>query len=176
VTGTWKGRGEVAGEIQRGFGRAFMAFLWANAGLVALAGAWRGTLPLELSLPAGLALAGIPTLLWTRTATRGSAPVIGSTALACLVALLVAAFRHDRGMSLQIDLHMYFFACLAICVGWLNWRAILAYGFWSPRTTFSSGCSTRAPSFRTATRSGGSPSMPASWPWRGLSSSGSSGT
>jgi methyl-accepting chemotaxis protein len=121
-------RNEIVSEVQAGFGRAFMGFLWLNAGLVVVAGAWRGTLPLEASLVTGFVLAGVPTLLWWLQGAGGSSAVVGSTALSGLVALLVAAFRQTGGMSLQIDMHMYFFACMAICVGWLNWRAIFAFG------------------------------------------------
>jgi methyl-accepting chemotaxis protein len=121
-------RQEVVSEIQRGFGRAFVAFLWVNALLVVGVGHWRETLGLDISVPVVLALAAVPTLMWCFQGAGGSTPVVGSIALACFVALLVAAFRSSGGMSLQIDMHMYFFACMAICVGWLNWRAILAFG------------------------------------------------
>ncbi|WP_157213405.1 hypothetical protein [Rhizobium sp. CF122] len=43
---------------------------------------------------------------------------------AALVALLVYSFS---GSPLQIDIHMYFFATLAICAAWIDWRAIIAY-------------------------------------------------
>lgn len=44
-------------------------------------------------------------------------------ALAAQVALVVLVFR---GHDLQIDLHMYFFATLAISAGWCDWRAVVA--------------------------------------------------
>jgi methyl-accepting chemotaxis protein len=122
-------RGDALDQMQRGFARAFLAFLWLNAAIVVLAAAWRGTIPLAVILPGAIALAGLPGLCWRVAALRASTPAIGSVALASLVALLVAAFRPiGAGAALQLDLHMYFFACMAMCVGWLNWRAILAYG------------------------------------------------
>jgi methyl-accepting chemotaxis protein len=55
--------------------------------------------------------------------------VIASVALAALVALLVAAFRStDGGPSLQLDMHMYFFACMAATVCWMSAPAIVAFG------------------------------------------------
>lgn len=114
--------------IRLSFGKACIAFLWLNAAVVAGAGAWRGTLPLVPTLICVAVLAGIPTLLAIRNPAGVSTRTISSMALAGLVALLVAAFKPDGSARiLQIDMHMYFFACLAIVAAWLDWRALVAY-------------------------------------------------
>jgi methyl-accepting chemotaxis protein len=120
---------EAVFAIRRSFAPVFMAFLWANGALVVAAGWWRDTIPVSLLLVAAVALAGVPTLAWRVAALRPSTPAIGAAALAALVALLVAAFRQtETGPALQIDMHMYFFASMAVCVGWVDWRAILSFG------------------------------------------------
>ncbi|MDJ1158999.1 methyl-accepting chemotaxis protein [Chelatococcus sp. SYSU_G07232] len=114
-------------EIQQGFGRAFVGFLWLNVLLGVLAAWWRETLPVGLVLGAGVVFAGVPTLVWALRGAKGAA-VIGSLGLAALVALLVGIFMPTgRGPALQIDMHMYFFACMAACVGWLDRRAVIAF-------------------------------------------------
>jgi methyl-accepting chemotaxis protein len=45
-------------------------------------------------------------------------------AMAALVGLLVYSFA---GHPYQADMHMYFFACLAVCAGWCDWRAIVSF-------------------------------------------------
>ena len=56
----------------------------------------------------------------TGPATR----IVTSLTLAGQTALLVFTFE---GSHLQIDMHMYFFATLAITAAWLDWRAVVAY-------------------------------------------------
>ena len=115
-------------EIQAGFGRAFIVFLWFNAVLCTACALWRDTVPLELLMPVVLAMPLVPTVLWASSRFRALTPIVGSLALASLVALLVAIFRPaGSGPVLQIDMHMYFFACMAFCVGWLDWRSIVAF-------------------------------------------------
>ena len=64
------------------------------------------------------------TLLWCRDRTGATTRMVTSMANAATVAILVFAFQ---GSPLQIDLHMYFFASLAICAAWIDWRAIIGY-------------------------------------------------
>ena len=64
------------------------------------------------------------TLLWSRDRTGATTRMVTSMANAATVAILVFAFQ---GSPLQIDLHMYFFASLAICAAWIDWRAIIGY-------------------------------------------------
>lgn len=65
-----------------------------------------------------------PTFLWMRDRTGPATRISTSMANAASVAILVYTFS---GSSLQIDLHMYFFASLAICAAWIDWRAITGF-------------------------------------------------
>ena len=56
--------------------------------------------------------------------TGSTTRIVTSMALAAQTAILVYAFE---GSPLQIDMHMYFFALLAVAAAWLDWRGIVAY-------------------------------------------------
>ena len=104
------------------FGRFFMAFMWGNAALVAGAVFYMGQ-PAALAwvFAAGL-LALVPGLLHWRTGCSPLTRYVSSAAIAGQVALLLNAFA---GSAYQLDIHMYFFATLAIVAGWCDWRAIM---------------------------------------------------
>ena len=100
------------------------ALLWVNLLLVCAAGT---VSPGGFSLPAALSsalIALVATGLWTRDKAGPTTRIVNAMALAAQVSLLVFAFE---GSSYQIDMHMYFFAALAICAAWIDWRAIIAY-------------------------------------------------
>ena len=63
-------------------------------------------------------------VLWLKDNTGPATRITSGFVLAAQVALLVYDFS---GSELQLDMHMYFFACLAICAGWVDWRPILAF-------------------------------------------------
>ncbi len=77
-----------------------------------------------LSVAAGLLIVASATALWWRERTGATTRIVTSMAQAATVAILVYDFS---GSPLQIDLHMYFFASLAICAAWIDWRAIAGY-------------------------------------------------
>jgi methyl-accepting chemotaxis protein len=105
------------------FSRAFVGFLWLNGVIVAIATLWRGTLPLAVTIVCVGAVAGASTWLAVRQPYGAATRVVSSMALAGLVALLVAVFRPGgEARVLQLDMHMYFFACLPIVAAWLDWR------------------------------------------------------
>ncbi len=101
-----------------------VGLLWINLVLILLSNGLRQegvdwtivSTCLALTLPA--------TLLWLRDRIGAGTRLVTSMAHAAGVALLVYAFE---GSPLQIDMHMYFFASLAICAAWIDWRAIVAY-------------------------------------------------
>ena len=100
------------------------ALLWLNVVLIALGG-WLGPAGFSIaSLAAGVAIAGLATVFWLRDKSGATTRVVSSMALAAQVGLLVYVFS---GAPYQIDMHMYFFASLAICAVWVDWRAIVAY-------------------------------------------------
>ncbi|GEO98102.1 chemotaxis protein [Methylobacterium haplocladii] len=109
-------------------GKALIGFLWLNLAILVAANAWRDVYSTALVAPIGLAIVVPPTLFARRDLTGAPARILSSMALAGLVAILVAIFKQDgTGRALQIDLHMYFFACLAVVAAWLDWKALVAY-------------------------------------------------
>ncbi|MGI6245324.1 MAG: methyl-accepting chemotaxis protein [Pseudochelatococcus sp.] len=103
------------------FGVLMIGFLWGNAALIALIAVFLDHAPAAVG---GIALAAAATAVWWRDRIGGTTRIITSIALACLIALLVSALN---GESYQIDVHMYFFASLAVVIGWCDMRALLAY-------------------------------------------------
>ncbi len=61
---------------------------------------------------------------WMRDGSGVSFRITGAMAAAVLVSLSVFA---AAGTPYQVDMHMYFFAVLAVCAGFFDWRAIVAY-------------------------------------------------
>ena len=101
-----------------------VALLWTDVALVALRNLFRAEGFDVLQVVVALAIAGATTLTWSRDRTGPTTRVVTSMAHAAMVAVLVYAFS---GSNLQIDIHMYFFATLAICAAWIDWRAIIGY-------------------------------------------------
>jgi len=98
--------------------------LWVNV-LLQIAAAFAGSGDFSIpAIVASLALAGIATGFWMSSKAGATTRVVNAMALAAQVAVLVFAFT---GSPYQIDMHMYFFATLAICAVWVDWRAIVAY-------------------------------------------------
>lgn len=115
-------------RIRASSGRALIGFLWINAAIVVAANAWRGTFAALGLTGAAMGLSLVPTLLARRDITGPQTRLVTSMSLAGLVAMLVAVFEQtgaDR--TLQVDLHMYFFACLAIVSALIDWRALVAF-------------------------------------------------
>ncbi len=75
-----------------------------------------------ITLIAGVALAGVATYGWM------SAPTAAFTRYACAVAimgLIALALSSVQGHTWQVDIHMAFFAALAILTAFCDWRTIL---------------------------------------------------
>ncbi len=68
------------------------------------------------------ALLAYPGWLWSRGEIDSTARIAASMALVAIPAVMLYAFR---GMAWQIDLHMAFFAALAITAVLCDWRAII---------------------------------------------------
>ena len=103
---------------------AIVSLLWINLGMMALRALWGMQADPVIVLGGGTAIAGAATLTWWRDRTGTATQISTALAHAASVALLVYAFS---GSPLQIDMHMYFFASLAICASWVDWRPILAF-------------------------------------------------
>jgi methyl-accepting chemotaxis protein len=103
---------------------AIVALLWVNVALMALRFWWGMEANPVIVLGGGTAIAAIATFTWWRERTGTATQISTALAHAASVALLVYAFS---GSPLQIDMHMYFFASLAICAAWVDWRPIVAF-------------------------------------------------
>ena len=106
------------------YGMALVAFLWLNVALLPVIGLVTGAGVDVLLLLAAMAIAGGATVIWFRDRAGPATRIVTSMALAGLIFLMVYALR---GSTYQIDMHMYFFAALALIAGWCDWRALLAY-------------------------------------------------
>ena len=98
-----------------------LGLLWLHPPLllavsVATGGAWLG--PLVVSL----VLAGVTTALWITAGDTISYRYTSAVALVGMVSLLV--FELD-GNAWQVDMHMYFFATLAILAAYCDWRVLI---------------------------------------------------
>ena len=111
-------------QLRLTFGKVLIALLWTlTAGICAFA-AVRGV-SLIATLAFGLVLCGVSTLLWLRDPAGDLTRYISSASLAGIVALLVL---QNAGGVYQIDMHMAFFAALAVVAVWCCWLSILIAG------------------------------------------------
>ncbi|MGD1934451.1 MAG: methyl-accepting chemotaxis protein [Candidatus Phaeomarinobacter sp.] len=108
-------------EIRRTASTALMAFVWAQAGVAILLGVTTGQ-PILLPAVMIAALAAINTGAWW--VGRGNAQNRFTTAVAVVLSVAVLGYQMT-GHPWQIDLHMYFFAALAILVVQADSRALL---------------------------------------------------
>ncbi|MDK1378380.1 MULTISPECIES: hypothetical protein [unclassified Sinorhizobium] len=101
-----------------------VALLWINVALIILTTTMRADGFDRFAAGAALVIVASATVGWIRDRTGPTTRIVTAMAHAATVALLVFAFS---GSPLQIDMHMYFFASLAICAAWIDWRAIVGY-------------------------------------------------
>ncbi len=111
---------ELRGKISPGI----LALLWINVGLIVLRSFVRED-GFELwPVVAAVLIASVTSAGWVQDRIGPTTRVVTAMSHAATVAILVYCFT---GSPLQIDMHMYFFASLAICSAWIDWRAIVAY-------------------------------------------------
>ncbi|MCX5578841.1 response regulator [Kaistia terrae] len=109
------------GRLRRNFGLFLVVLTWIHVPFIALVAWWidRGIVaPTLLAILLALAMQ----VSWT---LRGPAPVtryVSAVALMGQPALLVYMFA---GHPWQMDMHMYFFATLALVIGWCDWRPVV---------------------------------------------------
>ncbi|QXX74661.1 methyl-accepting chemotaxis protein [Methylovirgula sp. HY1] len=102
--------------------RLILIMIWLQAALVVAACIGFGT---SIWGPAGAALAiagaaqGIA--YWDRDG--GQARIVAGVSLMASISVLIAVFS---GQKIQVDLHMYYFAALALLVACCDWRVIAA--------------------------------------------------
>jgi methyl-accepting chemotaxis protein len=110
-------------QLRHGFARGLILLLWLNAGFVGAAVLWRDPATFWMAALAASLLALGATLSWRADRTGLTTRLVTSMASATQVALLVYVFS---GHAYQIDMHMYYFAVLAINIGWVDPRALIA--------------------------------------------------
>ncbi|MBI1198332.1 MAG: methyl-accepting chemotaxis protein [Phenylobacterium sp.] len=113
---------ETIDEQRRFTDRIILWCLWLLAPIVCASAAFTHGAWLALGLAASGAAAGA-TIVRRLTGEGPVARVTASVALMASISLQVAAFA---GHPWQIDMHMAYFACLAMLIGYCDWRAIAA--------------------------------------------------
>jgi methyl-accepting chemotaxis protein len=111
-------------ELRSSFGQGIIVLIWVNVCLIAAAAFSIAHVSALVATGSAVLIALGATVTWKTDQTGPATRIVTSMALAAQVALLVYAFSSHR---YQIDIHMYFFATLAVCAGWCDWRAIVAY-------------------------------------------------
>ena len=109
-------------RMRERFGALLVWLLWAHVPLLALAAHWNGAMSVPAAILAGSVLAGVYHLTWLRC---GTAPVTRNLSAIALVgepALLLVLFA---GHPWQMDMHMYFFAMIALNIAWFDRSALI---------------------------------------------------
>ncbi len=108
-------------RLRARFGGFLVPLLWAHVPLLA-AVAWLTERSVTGATLAGAVLAGAYHLTWHRCGTTAPTRYLSAVALVGEPAILLYLFQ---GHSWQMDMHMYFFAMLALTIGWFDKRAVL---------------------------------------------------
>jgi methyl-accepting chemotaxis protein len=109
-------------QLRIRFAYVLITVLWANSVLLFFAGKVTGADNADLLTACGIGLAVLTTLTWRLCGTHWLTRQVSSIATIGQVMLMVYAFaRHPY----QADMHMYFFAMLAVLSGWLDWRIFI---------------------------------------------------
>jgi methyl-accepting chemotaxis protein len=110
------------GTLRDSVSRIMVVFLWlhvpisvAVSGLAGNGWFWPGAL-------AGI-IAAIATAAWALSPVSGSTRVTIAVAAVGMVSVILAG---ARGSDFQIDVHMYYFAMLAILAAYCDWKVIIA--------------------------------------------------
>ncbi len=103
------------------FGRFLVVLFWLHVPLHALVALIQGESPLYAAL-AGTVLAASYHLMW---ALHGPAPATRYLSAVALMGEAAILLFLLRGHPWQMDMHMYFFAMLALTIAWLDREAIL---------------------------------------------------
>lgn len=106
-------------QFRRRFARVVMLLLWMNAAVIAAASHWVGNPAAGTLTAAGFALSCLGSAAWAVFGTGWVTRQVSSVAGLGQVMLLVYAYAAH---PYQPDVHMYFFAVLAVLSGWLDWR------------------------------------------------------
>lgn len=115
-------------HLQARFSKFVIYLLWGMVGLVGLSGFLQQGVNSIPALGLSVFLAGLGSVSNAKSPGNSTASITISMALAALIAILVYNFSwNGEGVAYQIDMHMGFFAGLAIVAGFLNWKALTAF-------------------------------------------------
>ena len=108
-------------DLRSRFGRFLVILFWLHVPLLALVAYLTGHSPIGAAF-AGVVLAGAYHLSWARVGIAPATRYISGVALMGQPALLLYFMS---GQAWQMDMHMYFFAMLALTVAWCDRRAVI---------------------------------------------------
>ncbi|MBL6080476.1 response regulator [Belnapia sp. T18] len=108
-------------RLRRRFGAVLLPLLWLHAPVMALAALAVGRPALPAAL-ASAAMAALVHLSWAYQRSEPATRYLSAIALIGQPALLVYLLA---GHPWQMDMHMYFFAALALLIGWCDWRVVV---------------------------------------------------
>ena len=108
-------------RIRHTVARYMVAFVAIHIAVVAAIGLLRGIDTLAALLGAA-AVAAVTAAVWWFDRGGAQTRHVSAVALMLMVGLIVYSMR---GHAWQIDVHMYFFACLAILAAFCDWRTIV---------------------------------------------------
>ncbi|WP_421993491.1 response regulator [Roseococcus sp.] len=108
-------------RLRRRFGVAFVWLMWLHVPVLALEAVLVGRPPLAPALLAGCLAAAYHLCWWI----SGPAPVTRYVAAVALIGQPALMVYLLTGHPWQMDMHMYFFASLALLIGWSDWRVIV---------------------------------------------------
>ena len=103
------------------FGRFLLILLWLHVPLLALT-AWLTGRAMVMAALAGVVIAGSYHLAWWRNGSAPATRYLSAVALMAQPAILVWLLE---GRAWQMDMHMYFFAVLALTMAWCDRRPLL---------------------------------------------------
>ena len=109
-------------HMRERFGALLVWLLWAHVPVLALAAYWNGAISVPAAILAGSVLAGVYHLTWLRCGTAPATRNLSAIALVGEPALLLVLFA---GHPWQMDMHMYFFAMIALNIAWFDRSALI---------------------------------------------------
>ncbi|MDD7909936.1 methyl-accepting chemotaxis protein [Pseudovibrio exalbescens] len=115
-------------EMREAVTRLIIGLMWINV-LLAMTAAFLNE-HASVAIISGIAvlLAVVPTAVWMQFGSATPTRIVTALCMAAIVSVIVAASASpDAATSYQIDMHMYFFAVLAILIGWFDIRPLLAF-------------------------------------------------
>lgn len=108
-------------HMRERFGALLVWLLWAHVPVLALAALWNGAMSVPAAILAGSVLAGVYHLTWLRCGVAPATRNLSAIALIGEPVLLLVLFA---GHPWQMDMHMYFFAMIALNIAWFDRTAL----------------------------------------------------